>query len=65
MKLINRLERNKYVEIELEKSFMFWKWTVRYRMYDKAIFRYLYPETFIRLGLMEHLNIMDYFKIKD
>ena len=63
MKLINRKEESTFIEIELENSFLIWKWTMRYRAFGKEVFEYKYPNSYEVLEGFEYLRIRPYFDI--
>ena len=63
MKIIKSKEGTNYKEIEIEKSFLFWKWREVYRMYKGAIFRFKEPNEYIHLSLSNYMDMLEVFRI--
>ncbi|NQY42635.1 MAG: hypothetical protein HRT87_04740 [Legionellales bacterium] len=64
MRLLKSIIKEDYHEIEVEKCFLFWKWTVKYRLIKGNVFRFKGPNIYIDTGLHEHLTMRKYFDIK-
>lgn len=61
MKLIKNKKTEKYHEIEVVKTFLLWRWTVKYRKVNGNVFRYIEPNKYISTGLIEYLDVKDLF----
>lgn len=64
MKLLRNEKTDNYHEIEVERSFLWIKWRVKYRKVDGYVFRFKSPDNYYPTGLMEYLNVSDLFKVK-
>lgn len=64
MKLINRTETENYIEIEIEKRFLFWTYSLLYRKFNRSIFLYSPPNNYKLMGLFSHSDISPFFNIK-
>jgi hypothetical protein len=65
MKLLSRLEKDKYVEIVIEDSFLFLKTVRTYRKYGEWLFQYKTPNEFIPIGYFDGRDILKMFEIID
>ena len=61
MKLIKNTKTDKFHEIEIERTFLFWKWTVKYRMIDRNVFRYKEPNIYFQTSISEWADVKDLF----
>ena len=64
MKIIKIEKNDKYHEIEVQKSFLWFKWINVYRKIDGHIFRYKSPNIYHSIGLVEYCNVWGLFSIK-
>jgi hypothetical protein len=51
-------------EIEIENSFLFFKWREKYRKFDQTIFKYKEPDNYYEVGWYTKIKINDLFEIK-
>jgi len=64
MKLLHNITTPTYQEIEVERSFLWIKWRVKYRRFvNGSIKRYKEPDTYYYLSLSEIIKIQDLFNI--
>jgi len=62
MKLIKSEIKDGCHEIEIEKSFFFFKWRIIYREKNNSIMRFEYPDKYYEIGLSEYCDISGLFK---
>jgi len=65
MKLLKNEKKENYQEIEVEYSFLWIKWIVKYRNFSGSIFRYKQSNRYYTLGLSEYIDVINFFKITD
>lgn len=62
-----RLLRHEYIndcsEIEVEYSFLFFKYRQTYRLKDGTIMRYKHPNKYYDLGMTEYFEVKQLFKM--
>ena len=63
MKLLKNEKTKTYHEIEVEYSFLWLKWKVKYRKVDGSLFRFKEPNNYYSIGLSEHIDVKDLFKV--
>ncbi len=63
MRLLKNESTYMYQEIEVEYSFLWFKWKTKYRKIDGTIFRFKEPDHYYTISYMEHTNISNLFKI--
>jgi hypothetical protein len=63
MKLLKNEKTENYHEIEVEYSFLFIKYKVKYRKVDGNVFRYKESDKYYPTGLSEHINVKDLFTV--
>lgn len=63
MTLIRNEYINDCIEIEVEYSFLFFKYRRCYRLKDGAIMRYEHPNKYYDLGFEEYFEVKQLFKM--
>ena len=63
MKLLSIKKTETYKEIEVERSFLFIKWKVKYRNFDGCIFKFKEPNYYLDVGFSEHFEVKNLFYI--
>ncbi len=63
MKLLKNEKTETHQEIEVEYSFLWFKWKVKYRKVDGNIFRFKSPNNYYTTGLSEYIDVKDLFKV--
>lgn len=63
MKLLKNEKTDNYHEIEVQRSFLWIKWNVKYRKTPGNIFRYKHPNNYYDTGISEYLSVIDLFDI--
>lgn len=64
MKILKNEKTKDYHEIEIQYSFLWIKWNVKYRKIDNSIFRFKPPNNYYHLGVMEYLDMAKLFNIR-
>lgn len=62
MKLISNIKTESYHDIEVQNSFLWFKWNIKYRKVGNTVFRFKAPNVYYNIGILEYLNIRDLFK---
>lgn len=61
MKLLRNEKTENYHEIEVQYSFLFIKWKVKYRKVDKSIYKFKQPNNYYPIGILENLDVSPLF----
>lgn len=61
MKLLRNEKTDNYHEIEIEYSFLWIKWKVKYRKIDWEIFRFKSPNNYYPTGISEYIDVYNLF----
>jgi hypothetical protein len=64
MRIINIKDISGGKEIEIEDSFLFFKWREKYRKFGQTIFKYKEPDNYYEVGWYTKIKINDLFEIK-
>ena len=62
MKVLTNKIADSYHEIEVEKSFLWFKWSVVYRKSNGSIMRFKAPDKYYNIGLSEYCDIIGLFR---
>lgn len=65
MRLLKNEKTEDYHEIEVEFSFLWFKWKKTYRKIRGTIWRYKAPDNYYDTGLLEYLDVNKLFNIGD
>ena len=63
MKLLKNEKTENYHEIEVEYSFIWIKWKVKYRKVSENVFKFKSPNNYYPIGLFEYIDVKDLFKV--
>lgn len=63
MKLLRKFWNYDYYEIEVEDSFLMFKWRKIYRKRDGVIMRYKHPDKYYDLGIGEYIFVKELFSM--
>jgi hypothetical protein len=64
MKLLKNEKTEKYHEIEVEYSFLWIKWKVKYRKVNGDIYKFEAPNNYYTIGLIEYCDIDGLFNVR-
>jgi len=63
MKLLQNVKTNHYQEIEVEYSFLWFKWSVKYRKINNKIFKYKHENYYYNVSTNEYFDLIGLFDV--
>lgn len=63
MKITKSEKTEQFHEVEVEHSFLFIKWRVKYRLINGTIWRFKSPNNYYTVGLCEFVDVRNIFDI--
>lgn len=63
MKLLSSKKLGNYHEIEIESTFLWFKWRRKYRKINESLFRFEEPNEYFVIGLSEYIDIKGLFDV--
>ena len=63
MRLLRNEKTMDYHEIEVEYSFLWIKWKVKYRKVGASVFRFKSPNNYYRTSNYKYITVADLFKV--